>query len=268
MSDYEFLPEEERTCVRCGKTYVEWRTNPSRQGLVTCKTCTFNHYWDEGGAEDKYPVDQWMDDLIHRRRTQQEIADEHGIKRQRVSQIIRGRDPDWIEKRKEVDRRKQWYEDIEGVIEGQTECRTCGTEFNSYSSKKKVYCSRECREIWGALRRVCDEEEWRKHTRSVARWSLANMDHHSVQDALDKNPHLLHYWQRIVEDRWDEIEHHGRWLIEGGKNFDNAVRAVEEGWPIADRFHPDVKKQINEHIVAKRTRELRRELEGEQDDVA
>lgn len=223
---------QEPVCERCGDPYTEWRANPSRSALQACSPCTRT---SKPTAEDMYPLDEWADDLAHRRRTQQDIGDDWGITRQAVSLHVNKYRPDWSRRRQEIDAAVKVAE----AAERARDCDVCGTTF--VPQTKSVRCSSHCADIGSKLRRHTDVESWSRHQVAMARWNIENLSD-------ERHEYEIEYWQKILDGRTDEIDRHGRWLVEGSAAWDAAVEVVGNGWPLADELHPAIREQVETYL--------------------
>lgn len=127
---------------------------------------------------------------------------------------------------------------IEAEAHGMNEkfkyCQVCGV-----GHFKTAYCSTRCRNVQLIyLRRATATEEYRaSHQRSVAKWYLAHPD--------EANEYQIRHAHRVLDG---ESGYHGRWLTVGSLSWKWAVYAYQEGWPIADRLHPEIRAQVAERF--------------------
>lgn len=171
--------------------------------------------------------------VIYDGKTLSAAGKQFGVTRQRVEQLVRKYDPVAYRMKKRVDAaRKRMKEALESGPSDIYFCKVCGEEIDP-SSYNTAYCSKFHYEIYiNHFRYHVDDETWDTHRLSVARWHLNN----------PQNGGYSHkYIQNVLNDN---VNGHGRWLIEGSMAWNYAMQAYRNKWPIFDRFPESIQQQI------------------------
>jgi ERCC4-type nuclease/endogenous inhibitor of DNA gyrase (YacG/DUF329 family)/coenzyme F420-reducing hydrogenase delta subunit len=176
--------------------------------------------------------------------TLQEIAEEAGISRERVRQLLKMLEPsapwDAVARVERAERAE--VEAVAAAAEKQAHletsepCPTCG---GTVPQPGRRFCSSDCRERWDVLRWHIEEKRRASHRWYAARWTVDNPD--AVEDFQ------LRHALRVLEGTAGSNEER-RWLIEGSQPFKVAVEAVVNRWPLADLLPDPVRAQVDEYL--------------------
>lgn len=119
-----------------------------------------------------------------------DIADDYGVSRQRIQQLIAKLVPELSNHDANVERqrvagalrralsteRRALRAEVAMVASATTgrRCPTCWTPV--IGGRRVISCGGECAGLWQRTRRVIDDESWHRHQVYVARWQLAHQD--------------------------------------------------------------------------------------------
>lgn len=159
-----------------------------------------------------------------------EVAQRHGVTRQRVSQVLQRHDPTKYALAIDVRRRRDRA--LRALNDGPSRlvpCRTCGELFASGPSRR--FCSPAHRAAYQCLQYHADDNYRGAHLRAIARWALVNSD----------DPRQIKAARRRLAG---ETEARGRWLVHGSLAFHWALRAHALQWPIFDELPAPIRRQV------------------------
>lgn len=176
-------------------------------------------------------------------RTLEEIGDVHGLTRERVRQIITRTDPTMqrLVMRRRGARARLLAFVNHGTLPVRRDCPTCGIGFEA--PIHQTFCSPLHRDIHFALRFQVDEVRRQKQYEKVARWALEHPE--------KVTEYQLRHARRVLDGTVGEEQGHRlgtRYLIPGSLPYHWALKAGALGWPLFDRFHPDVQEQVRQAL--------------------
>lgn len=194
----------------------------------TCEVCTSRYelavrfYEARMRISDEMPAD---------------VARDVGVTRQYGHLLINDLYPDrpW----EEADRMLKLEREAHRMNKLFKNCPTCGV-----GHFRPKFCSNRCQAVRNQiLRIVVDKKTWYRHRKSIANWTLKHSD--------EVNDIQLRHAKRVVSGEAstrEELGHKARWLQPGSRPWSWAIYATQEGWPIAEKFPEDIKKQVAEAI--------------------
>jgi hypothetical protein len=206
-------------CDRCRKAKRAYRDDPARWGE------------DKRARAERALVAFVRDDLPNT-----QIAERYGITGGTLGSDLRAIDPTLylLAKRRRLARRRLQRFVDRGTVQCVHSCHLCGEAFTGPEYRR--YCSPVHQSAAMSLRFQTDEHFRVLHLGRVAKWHIANVEDNEVL--------VRHAKRRLA----GTTRTHGRWLVPGSVPFHWALKAHALGWPIWDRFHPEVQQQIREWV--------------------